>query len=363
MKLLVQPTDGIQPLIDAIDSARERIEIAIFRFDRSEIEKALVRAVQRGVFVHALIAYTNRGGQKNLRNLEMRLLEKGMTVARTADDLVRYHGKYIVIDHRELLLLGFNFTYLDTAHSRSFGIITKKPEFVREAIQLFEADSKRQSYSPGCDDFVVSPINARERLTRFIRDARTELLMYDPKLGDPVILSELKQRQEAGVRISVIGRLTRSAPLTVRDLTTMRLHTRTFVRDREEIFLGSQSLRATELETRREVGVIFKDPAIVSQIVSIFDNDWREGASVGPSEEADHSIPLSKAVRKVAKAVSRELPEVSPVVEVMVRKIVGEDANLKLDPDKLQEVVKSAVKEAVEATVLEAVETVQEEAE
>ena len=73
LKLLVQPGDGVAPLVDAINGAKSRVEIAIFRFDRAEIEKALADAAARGVFVHALIAYTNRGGERNLRKLEMRL--------------------------------------------------------------------------------------------------------------------------------------------------------------------------------------------------------------------------------------------------------------------------------------------------
>ena len=48
--------------------------------------------------VRALIAHTNRGGEKSLRKLEMRLLEAGVTVARTADDLPRYHGKMMIVD-------------------------------------------------------------------------------------------------------------------------------------------------------------------------------------------------------------------------------------------------------------------------
>src|SRR6202023_1933797 len=120
------------------------IEIVIFRFDRIEIEKALATAVSRGVFVHALIAYTNRGGEKNLRELELRLLAAGVTVARTADDLVRYHGKMMIVDRRELYLLAFNFTFLDIEHSRSFGLITTNRKVVHEAVKLFEADTKRQ---------------------------------------------------------------------------------------------------------------------------------------------------------------------------------------------------------------------------
>src|ERR1700716_4005621 len=113
VRTLVQPGDGIMPLVNGINRAKKSVEILIFRFDRPEIERALANAVTRGVFVHALIAFTNRGGEKNLRALEMRLLAAGVTVARTADDLLRYHGKMIIIDRRELYLLSFNLTYVD----------------------------------------------------------------------------------------------------------------------------------------------------------------------------------------------------------------------------------------------------------
>ena len=44
-------------------------------------------------------------------------------VARTADDLTRYHSKMMVIDDT-LYVLGFNYTRLDIEKSRSFGVIT-----------------------------------------------------------------------------------------------------------------------------------------------------------------------------------------------------------------------------------------------
>src|SRR5690242_7305896 len=123
----------------------------IFRFDQREIERALANAVSRGVAVHALIAHTNRAGEEGLRRLEMRLLAAGVTVARTADDLVRYHNKLMIIDRRELYLLGFNYTHLDVERSRSFGIVTRAREVVREAVNLFECDTKRSPYDAGLD--------------------------------------------------------------------------------------------------------------------------------------------------------------------------------------------------------------------
>ena len=61
------------------------VEMLIFRFDRRDWEAAMIRAVQRGVKVRALIAHMSRGGEKSLRALEMRLLQAGVTVSRTAD--------------------------------------------------------------------------------------------------------------------------------------------------------------------------------------------------------------------------------------------------------------------------------------
>src|SRR5690242_10853385 len=98
MRLLVQPKAGVEPILKAIAGAKQCIDILIFRFDYKEIELALTSAVERRVAVRALIAHTNRAGEEALRRLEMRLLAAGVTVARTAGDLLRYHAKLMIID-------------------------------------------------------------------------------------------------------------------------------------------------------------------------------------------------------------------------------------------------------------------------
>src|SRR5436190_3321307 len=140
MKLLIQPGDGVAPIVKAISQAKSCVEMLIFRFDEREVEHALAGAVSRGVAVHALIAHTNRAGEQNLRKLEMRLLGAGVTVARTADDLARYHGKLMIVDRRELYLLAFNLTHADIERSRSFGVITRSRDRVHEAAKVVDAD-------------------------------------------------------------------------------------------------------------------------------------------------------------------------------------------------------------------------------
>jgi phosphatidylserine/phosphatidylglycerophosphate/cardiolipin synthase-like enzyme len=64
VKLIIQPDDGVVPIVQAVKRAKTAIDIMIFRFDRVDLEKALAAAVARGVTVRALIAHTNRGGEK-----------------------------------------------------------------------------------------------------------------------------------------------------------------------------------------------------------------------------------------------------------------------------------------------------------
>lgn len=275
MKLIIQPDDGIAPLLTAIQKAKKSIDMAIFRFDRREVEKAIEDAVGRGVLVRTLIAHTNRSGEKSLRKLELRLLAAGVTVARTADDLVRYHDKLVVIDRATAYILGFNYTRLDIDRSRSFGIISKNRKIVGEALRLFEADCTRQPYTCGDDMFVVSPQNARARLTRYLSKARKQLLIYDPKIADPAMIAILQQRAKAGVDVRIMGKLgTRGAGLKVQKYPGRRLHVRAIVRDGARAFVGSQSLRKAELDARREVGVIVRDAKIVKRIAAVFEDDW-----------------------------------------------------------------------------------------
>jgi cardiolipin synthase len=278
VKLIIEPDDGLTPLVQAVRAARKTIDIVIFRFDRAELEKALEAAVARGVVVRALIAHTNRGGEKILRKLELRFLDAGVTVARTADDLPRYHGKMMVVDDT-LHVFGFNYTKLDIEKSRSFGLMTTDEALVKEAQALFEADSTRQVYKPSHADLVVSPETSRELLSGFIKKAKKELLIYDAKVSDRLMLRLLAERAKAGVEIRMFGKTGKGAAgIEARKLPDLRLHVRAMIRDGGAAFIGSQSLRKLELDGRREVGVIVSDEKIAKRMRDVFEADWAQTA-------------------------------------------------------------------------------------
>lgn len=357
MKLFVQPGDGITPIVTAINGATSSVELLVFRFDRSEIENALAAAVARGISVHALIAHTNRAGEQGLRQLEMRLLAAGVTVTRTAGDLTRYHGKMMLIDRRELWVFTFNYTHLDIERSRSFGLLTTDKKLVEEAGRLFDADAKRRPYDAGCDEFVVSPSNARKVLSEFVKGAKSTLLICDPIISDPAMLRLLDERAKAGIDVRVLGRIPLKSKLSV-NKPPLRLHARSMVRDGADVFLGSQSLRRMELESRREIGIICSDRTIASRLAAIFEEDWTEAGNGSASEKKEESSPSSKVAKKVAKAVAKDLSPVAPVLKLVIRELTGEKSKLDLSSEELEDSVRGAVK----AAVREAVENVMEEA-
>ena len=355
MELLVQPGTGIKPLLDGIDKAEHTVQIVIFRFDRGEIEAALTRAVRRGVFVHALVAFTSQGqgGEQTLRNLEMRLLADGVSVARTATDLVRYHDKLMIIDQKSLYMLGFNYTYIDIERSRSFGIVTEKKEWVEEAVKLFTADATRQQYTPECDTFLVSPGNSRQQLLKFIQETRRQLCIYDGKLTDPDMIRLMQQKAKEGVDIRVIGAIGKRATGMKVAALPMRLHAQTIIRDGEQMFLGSQSLRTLELDARREVGVIIDDAVhIVQKALEIFEADWNgikhsavssadtPASEIEPDTEtpASHSPPAGLSVKEAVKEA----------IKSAIMEAIDESPSSKLVKEAVKEAAREAVREVTQ---------------
>jgi len=356
VKLIINPSDGVTPILSAIKDAKKTIEIAIFRFDRKDIEAALKAAAARGVRVTALIASVNRGGEQNLRTLELRFLEAGIIVARTAHDLTRYHNKYMVIDERVLWVFSTNLTHLDIDHSRGFGISTTRAGWVGEARHLFHADCTRTKYVPKSDTFIVSPANARKSLGTFLQRAKKQLLIYDPKISDKEMLLILQARVKAGVEVRIIGSAVGRRGFDAQKLGGMRLHTRTIIRDRSHAFIGSQSLRAGELDSRRELGLVIQDAKAVKALIDTFESDWDPARSTKAQTDVESKGPAKEVPDKTVALLTKELNPIITTVKRAVRKAVAQGGEDVLHDEGVRNTMKKVVKKAMKDAVLQAVQ-------
>jgi len=120
------------------------------------------------------------------------------------------------------------------------------------------------------------------------------------------MLRLLQIRAKKGIDIRVLGKAGPcGAGLRVQKLPGLRLHVRALIRDGDTVFVGSQSLRALELDARREVGLIVHDAASVKRLQEVFDEDWAK-TDLGKKEQKQFEKEQKLAV---AEDVAAVIPE------------------------------------------------------
>ncbi len=117
----------------------------------------------------------------------------------------------------------------------------------------------------------------------------------------------------------------------MRKLGGTRLHTRTIIRDRRQAFVGSQSLRTAELDSRRELGLIVQDAKAVKKLMDTFESDWASSsAKKSRADLREKEIPATepavvseKQADTAVKVFTKELDPLTTSVKKAVRKAVA----------------------------------------
>jgi phosphatidylserine/phosphatidylglycerophosphate/cardiolipin synthase-like enzyme len=297
----------VDPLLEALDSARRSLDLHLFRLEDRRVGEAIERAVRRGVAVRALVAHTRRGGAAPLRKLEARLRAMKVDVSRSDDDLQRYHGKMALVDDRRLLVLGYNFTRRDMESSRSFGLVLEDKRVIAQARDMYEADFNRRAWVPEHGALVVSPFNSRAVLARLIQQARRQILIYDNRLSDELMLRLIERQAKAGVEVRIIGCVQRPLKGVAAAPFRGRLHVRAIIQDGRRLFVGSQSLRQVELDERREIGAVVSTDREVARALRVFQQDWAASQTKGrrsPWSAAPPRVPPPRSTTAPAGAAS-----------------------------------------------------------
>lgn len=103
-------TDCASLLIDEINSASERLHVAIYLFNRTDIADALIAAHNRGVEVKVVVEGDEDviSGGTNY-DVAQSLLEVGIEVRDDGNDAIMHH-KFAVIDGHEVMDGSYNYT-------------------------------------------------------------------------------------------------------------------------------------------------------------------------------------------------------------------------------------------------------------
>ncbi len=281
LSLIIQPGDSFFPIVDAIDHARHTIKMTIFRMDDPIVRDALSAAVGRRVRVQALVARESKGWIKRNKKLADDLVKLGVEVKspRSKDDNIhRYHYKFMTVDDAQALILTFNATQKNLHYARDFGLLLKDHQIATELNRLFDADWQGRQFHPVNTPLVISPDNSRRKLLRLLSSASRTIRIMDAKLQDQEVMGLLLRKAAAGVDIKAISNEAFYDEVVpnfhARKLARFKLHAKCVVVDGGRFFVGSQNLRKTSLDRRREVGVIIEDPVMARRIERVFDEDW-----------------------------------------------------------------------------------------
>ncbi len=316
-RLVVLPDDGMGPVLDLIDTARQSIRCKIYLFTFDAIEAALIRAARRGVDVRVLIEQNPVGDGTENQKTFARLQQGGVSVRWAPAARYRLtHEKSLVVDDRLALIGTFNFTAASFNSNREYGLVLGEPALVEEIATIFDRDWNDTAYTQvRHPDLVLSPLNSRRQIEALIDGATTELWLEQATLLDDAIAERLLASARRGVSVRFLGPLRQgeedlSLPnyrrlleggAEVRRLAQPMVHAKVIVADGRRALVGSINLTRSSLELNRELGLITEDEAVIARLLTTLRRDWAVARSL--SETPVGVIPWHEAGRYVGSEV------------------------------------------------------------
>ena len=265
-RIIVEPGERRPAVITVIDSARERLDLSMFRCDEDAVLDALERAVRRGVRVRALVTGRAKGSKAQLKRLRKMLEALGVDVRRYGDTIVRYHAKYIVADDGPAVVASLNFTRKCFESTCDFMLMSGDEQLVAALRRVFDGDWDGVAYRPAearADRLIVGPEQARAGFVALVGQATRRIRLIDPKISDPAMLLLLKKREAEGIDIDIRGRS---------GLGSLVAHGKLLMIDDEAAAIGSISLSTLALEFRRELAVVTRDRSSLETLNRFWDS-------------------------------------------------------------------------------------------
>ncbi len=346
-KLFIQPKDGIQPILDAINGAKISIRHKIYLFtdSRQDVIDALVAAKARSVDVRVLLEHEPSGTSGGNTAIFLKLRAAGLNVQLTRPfKFVFVHEKSFVIDDITAIISTANITGSSFSSNREYLVQLENPELVSEIAKVFDADwsgtevdlkDAKLVWSPSQTTFAgLVRGNARTKILDLINGATESLILEQEAMADEEVILALIAAQTRGVAVSFVGspkaatdtyivagaeRL-KAAGVKVRWLLTNFIHAKVILADNTRAFIGSENMSTNSLNANRELGVILeKTDALdaISQLKTQLEADFSAGVEVNP-----FNLPALREIQpaeKMNEYLGREVTLEGEVIEVEKR--------------------------------------------
>jgi phosphatidylserine/phosphatidylglycerophosphate/cardiolipin synthase-like enzyme len=302
--LIVLPDDTAKPVLDAIRSAKESLRVKVFALSDPTILQVLTEACHRGVKTRVLRNPARHGDEKQQIAVERLLRDAGVEVLDSNPTFSVTHEKSLVVDESTAFVQSFNWQPENFTRTRDYAVLTRDPDEVREIIDCFEADWRRQEFKPREHSRLIwCPWNGRERFAYFIDHAQESLVVENERFQDTLIIERLVKAKLRGVKVHVLTRPAHSLDaekltegvaglqimhdvgIKIHKLKRLKLHSKMLLADESRAIVGSINISLGSFDKRRELATEVTDDRIVERLQTIARENWKNSSPLDVSAE------------------------------------------------------------------------------
>jgi cardiolipin synthase A/B len=302
--LIVLPDDTAQPILAAIAGASRTLRVKMFVFSDPPLREAVIAAKRRGVTVRVMLNPERRDGEHDNDATRKALERAGIDVkdANPAFDLT--HEKSMVIDDKTAFVKSLNWATRNLTETRDYAVVTTRRHDVAEMLECFEADWHRHAFEPRDKSHLVwCPLHGRERICRFIDQARHTLFLQNERFQDMVIIECLVRAARRGVRVNIMARpphtlkreklvegvgglrIMDDMGIKIHRLRRPKLHGKMLLADRVAAIVGSINIAPGSFDERRELAIEVRDDDVVDRLHKVARHDWTHSHPMDLSDE------------------------------------------------------------------------------
>jgi cardiolipin synthase A/B len=302
--LIVLPDDSAQPIIDAINRATKSLRVKMFLFSHPGLLKAVVEAKKRGVRVQVMLNPARRSGQSENAETHKKLKAAGIEVMDSNPAFDVTHEKSMVVDDETAYVKSLNWDVKNLTETRDYAVVTTHAPEVKEVVECFEADWHRKPFNVDQNSLLIwCSGNGRDRIARFIDEAKHTLFVQNERYQDAVIIERLVRAKERGVKVHVMARpphklkkekltegvgglrIMDDVGIKVHKLKHLKLHGKMLLADHSRAIIGSINLAPGSFDSRRELAIEVHAPEVVERLKKIAHHDWKHSHPLDLTDE------------------------------------------------------------------------------
>jgi phosphatidylserine/phosphatidylglycerophosphate/cardiolipin synthase-like enzyme len=302
--LIVLPDDSARPILDAINHSAKSLRIKMFVFSDPAIVQAVIAAQKRSVSVRVMLNPARRSGESENEQTRKMLKSAGVDVLDSNPQFDLTHEKSMVVDDETAFVMSFNWEPKDLTETRDYAVVTSAQHEVSEVMECFDADWSRKPFTPGENSHLIWCVGyGRERIGRFIDEAKHTLWLQNERYQDPAIIEHLVRARERGVKVHVMARpphklkrekllegvgglrILDDVGVKVHKLKGLKLHAKLLLADNVRGIVGSINLAPGSFDSRRECAIEVRDEDVVGRLHEVTHADWKNSHPLDLSDE------------------------------------------------------------------------------